>query len=53
LDGSYIGRTPSTIGVPGGQHTVRMSKDGYRPYENTLETAGDTQTVHADLKAAQ
>lgn len=52
LDGSYVGNTPSTIGVPGGEHTVRMSKHGYAPYERKLETSGGSVTVHADLGAA-
>lgn len=49
LDGAYIGSTPSTLGVPGGDHTVRFSKRGYQPYERKVRTAGGSISVHADL----
>jgi hypothetical protein len=51
LDGAFVGNTPSTIGVPGGDHTIRMSKHGYQPYQKRLHTAGGTVTLHADLEA--
>jgi len=51
LDGRFMGSTPSTIGVPGGEHMVRVSKRGYRPYEKRLRTTGGTIRLHADLQA--
>jgi len=51
LDGRFMGNTPSTIGVPGGEHTLRLSKSGYRPYEKQVHTTGGTIRLHADLKA--
>ena len=51
LDGRFMGNTPSTIGVPGGEHTVRISKPGFRTYEKQLHTTGGTISLHADLQA--
>ena len=52
LDGRFMGNTPSTIGVPGsGEHTVRISKRGYRPYEKRVHTSGGSITLHADLQS--
>jgi hypothetical protein len=53
VDGAFMGNTPSTIGVPGGEHTVRISKRGYRPYEKRLRTSGGSIRLHADLQAGQ
>ena len=49
LDGRFMGSTPSTIGVPGGDHTVRISKRGFQPFEKQLHATGGTITLHADL----
>ena len=51
LDGKFMGNTPSTIGVPGGEHTVRISKRGYRSYEKTVRKTGGSIRLHADLQA--
>lgn len=51
LDGRFMGSTPSTVGVPAGEHTVRISKRGYQPYEKQLRTTGGAITLHADLQA--
>ena len=51
LDGRFMGNTPSTIGVPGGEHTVRISKRGYQSYERKVITVGGSVRLHADLKA--
>jgi len=51
LDGRFMGNTPSTVGVPGGEHTVRISKRGYRSYERKVITVGGSVRLHADLQA--
>jgi PEGA domain-containing protein len=51
LDGRFMGNTPSTIGLPGGEHTVRISKRGYRTYEKRVHTSGGSIRLHADLEA--
>jgi hypothetical protein len=51
VDGAFVGSTPSTIPIASGDHTVRVSKKGYQPYERRLRVAGGSITVHADLEA--
>jgi len=49
LDGAFVGSAPSTVSVANGDHTVRITKKGYRPYEKKLRTSGGTVSLRADL----
>jgi hypothetical protein len=49
LDGSFVGQTPSSILALPGDHDVRVSKTGYRPWERTIRTSGGNVTVTAEL----
>lgn len=51
IDGAFVGSTPSTIPIASGDHTVRVSKRGYQPYERRLRVNGGSISVHADLEA--
>jgi hypothetical protein len=51
LDGSFVGSTPSTIGVPGGDHVISVKKNGYKPWERKLKTSTGKLTIAADLEA--
>ncbi len=51
IDGAFVGSTPSTIPIANGDHTVRLSKRGYQPYERRLRVNGGSISVHADLEA--
>jgi len=50
LDGAFVGSAPSTVAVANGDHTVRVSKQGYQPYEKKLRTSGGTISLRADLQ---
>jgi PEGA domain-containing protein len=52
LDGAFVGNTPSTVTLASGDHTVRVSKKGYQPYEKNLRTAGGKINLRAELDAA-
>jgi hypothetical protein len=52
VDGAFVGSTPSTITLANGDHTVRVSKKGYQPYEKNLRTSGGKISLHADLDSA-
>jgi PEGA domain len=52
VDGEFVGSTPSTIPIATGEHTVRVSKRGFRPYEKRLRIVGGAITLHADLDEA-
>jgi hypothetical protein len=51
VDGAFVGSTPSTIPIASGEHTVRVSKKGYQPYEKRLRVSGGSISLHADLDA--
>jgi len=51
IDGAFVGSTPSNIPIANGDHTVRVSKRGYQPYERRLRVSGGSISVHADLEA--
>ena len=40
VDGSYVGTTPVTVKLSAGAHTVRLTKSGYDPSENTYNITG-------------
>ena len=54
VDGSFIGNTPSQVTLPAGDHTVRVSKTGFKPWERKLKvTPSGSVNVNAQLEAAQ
>lgn len=53
LDGAFVGSTPSTIAVANGDHTVRVSKKGYRLYEKKLRTSGGSVSLRVELDVTQ
>lgn len=50
LDGQFVGSTPSSINVSAGEHTVSVSKPGYRAWERRLTAHSGTITVSAELE---
>jgi hypothetical protein len=51
LDGSFIGQTPSTVPVQPGDHTVRITKSGFQPWEKQVKTSGGEVTIAAELES--
>ncbi len=53
VDGSFVGNTPSHISVTQGDHVVRVSKAGFKPWERKLKaSSGSTARIDAELEAA-
>lgn len=52
LDGSFVGNTPSTIGVSVGDHTIDLRKSGYATWERKIRITSGKVDVSADLEAA-
>jgi hypothetical protein len=50
IDGIFAGQTPSSIPTLTGEHSIRIHKDGYEPWERKIKTVGGEVTVAADLK---
>jgi PEGA domain-containing protein len=36
IDDSIVGETPRALSVPAGTHKIRISREGYLPYETTI-----------------
>jgi hypothetical protein len=53
LDGTFVGNTPSTVGVAPGDHTIRVTKSGYKMWERKIRVSGGTISVAAELETAQ
>jgi hypothetical protein len=51
LDGSFVGSTPSIIGVPGGDHVISVKKNGYKPWERKIKSSTRKVNIAADLEA--
>jgi len=51
IDGKYMGTTPKTIELNEGSHEVKISKDGYYDYTETVYvSAGETISLYAKLR---
>jgi PEGA domain len=51
LDGSFIGNTPSTVGVSPGDHTISVKKKGYKTWERKIKVSSGKVNVFAELEA--
>ena len=52
LDGKFIGSTPSLVKVSSGEHTVKLTKDGFTAWERTLTTVPGSVRISPDLQPA-
>ena len=52
VDGAFVGNTPSTIDIPVGEHTVAVSKNGYKNWERKLKTTGGNVNLNVELETA-
>lgn len=54
VDGSYMGSTPSIVRLKPGDHTIAVSKNGYKTWQRTVTVnAYSNITIDATLDAAQ
>lgn len=49
IDGSFVGSTPSTLSVAPGQHTVTVKKKGYEDWTRSMNVAGTSVHLSAEL----
>jgi hypothetical protein len=50
VDGNYAGNTPSTETLAPGEHTIRISKSGYKAWERKTKTSAGHINVAAKLQ---
>jgi hypothetical protein len=53
IDGSYVGSTPSTMGVSAGLHQVSVKKTGFKSWERKLTVSSGQLNVNAVLEVEQ
>jgi hypothetical protein len=53
VDGNFVGNTPSTVDLPSGDHTVTVSKNGYKSWERKLKTNGGNVNLNVELDQQQ
>jgi hypothetical protein len=51
VDGSFVGNTPSEIEVPPGDHTLKVSKTGFKPWERKFKATGGSVNINAELES--
>jgi hypothetical protein len=50
IDGSFVGNTPSTVGVAAGQHQISVKKSGFKPWERKITVSSGQVNVNAPLE---
>jgi hypothetical protein len=53
IDGSFVGSTFSTVGVPSGQHQLSVKKPGFKTWERKITVSSGQVTVNATLEPEQ
>lgn len=54
VDGKFLGNTPATLRLPAGEHTIKVSSEGFRNWERSLTvTPGGVSTLNATLQRIQ
>jgi len=50
VDGSFVGSTPSSVSVSAGEHTVKLIKSGYSPWERKIKITAGNVKISPDLE---
>ncbi|MFZ0706458.1 MAG: PEGA domain-containing protein [Candidatus Korobacteraceae bacterium] len=50
IDGKFVGSTPSLVRVAAGEHTVKLTKDGFEVWQRTLTTMSGSVRISPDLQ---
>jgi hypothetical protein len=50
IDGSFVGNTPSSVGIAAGDHTVKVSKSGYKPWEKKIKVSSGNIVLSPELE---
>jgi hypothetical protein len=51
IAGKFVGSTPSTLTVPPGTSSIKITKRGFEVWQRNLDfKGGDKRTIHADLE---
>ena len=50
IDGKFIGSTPSSVRLDLGEHTIKLSQNGYATWERKLTTVAGNVTISPELE---
>lgn len=50
IDGSFVGNTPSTLSLAPGEHTIKVSKSGFKPWERKMVTSSGNVKLAPELE---
>jgi hypothetical protein len=50
VDGNFVGNTPSQMDLPDGEHTITVSKGGYKTWERKLLVTDSPANLDAELE---
>ena len=50
IDGKFIGSTPSSVKLALGEHTIKLSKNGYATWERTMTTVAGGVRISPELE---
>ena len=53
VDGDFVGNTPSTVNLTEGEHTITVTKNGYKAWERKIKSIGGMVRLNAELEAEQ
>ena len=53
VDGSFVGKTPSTIAVAPGSHQIVVKKKGFDDWTKSLSVTGGSIHLNAELQNQQ
>ena len=53
VDGNFVGNAPSTVNLTDGDHTITVTKNGYKAWERKIKAIGGMVRLNADLEAQQ
>jgi hypothetical protein len=50
IDGSFVGTSPSTVELTPGEHDIKISKSGYKPWQRKTKLAGGSINISPTLE---
>jgi len=50
IDGNFVGNTPSSLTVEPGDHAIKISKAGYKPWERKMKASTGNVKITAELE---
>jgi len=50
LDGSFSGDAPSFVSLAPGEHTIKIARSGYKPWERKMKTTSGSIKIAAELQ---